>query len=205
MARRQRDELLASAIEEWIAVTKRAGRCWTSVAKAARCRVRWWHSEHGLLPKVCAASCTSCQLRFSAVGLFGFTSTPIDGGLRDSSCSSSSRFGPSSSIKELTPVTLPPGRLRLATRPISTGSPPIEKDDRNRCGRRLGSSAAAVPAPRSRRPARPSRPPAPAADRIDPPPSGIRSPRFGPRRSRFLLSPAGTRQRVSAPPSGDLP
>jgi hypothetical protein len=34
------------------------------------------------------------------------------------------RLAPSSPLIELTPVTLPPGRLRLATRPISTGSPP---------------------------------------------------------------------------------
>ena len=29
--------------------------------------------------------------------------------------------------KELTPVTLPPGRLRLATRPSLTGSPPVQR------------------------------------------------------------------------------
>ena len=34
-----------------------------------------------------------------------------------SSCSSSSRFGPSSTLNEVTPVRLPPGRFRLATRP----------------------------------------------------------------------------------------
>src|SRR5438128_2648166 len=40
------------------------------------------------------------------------------------SCKSPSRFAPSSPLMELTPVTLPPGRLRLATRPVWTGSPP---------------------------------------------------------------------------------
>ena len=40
---------------------------------------------------------------------------------------SSSRFAPSSPVKKLTPVTLPPGRLRLATRPSLTGSPPVAK------------------------------------------------------------------------------
>jgi hypothetical protein len=30
-------------------------------------------------------------------------------------------------VKKLTPVTLPPGRLRLATRPILTGSSPVAK------------------------------------------------------------------------------
>jgi len=39
-----------------------------------------------------------------------------------SSCSNSSRFGPTSTFKLVTPVTLPPGRLRLATQPSCTGS-----------------------------------------------------------------------------------
>ena len=43
------------------------------------------------------------------------------------SCSSSSRFGSNVVVKKLTPVTLPPGRLRLATSPLWTGSPPIAK------------------------------------------------------------------------------
>jgi hypothetical protein len=44
-----------------------------------------------------------------------------------SSCASSSRFGITSTLDDVTPVTLPPGRLRLATRPICTGSPAIVK------------------------------------------------------------------------------
>ena len=43
------------------------------------------------------------------------------------SCSSSSRFDPSSTPNVVTPVTLPPGRARLATRPSLTGSPPVAK------------------------------------------------------------------------------
>jgi hypothetical protein len=43
------------------------------------------------------------------------------------SCSSSSRFGPSSTFKAVMPVRLPPGRLRLATRPDWTGSALVEK------------------------------------------------------------------------------
>jgi hypothetical protein len=39
-----------------------------------------------------------------------------------SSCNNSSRFGPTSTFKEVTPVTVPPGRFRLATRPSCTGS-----------------------------------------------------------------------------------
>ena len=40
---------------------------------------------------------------------------------------SSSCFAPSTPEKKTTPVTLPPGRLRLATRPSLTGSPPLAK------------------------------------------------------------------------------
>src|SRR5437764_224832 len=40
-------------------------------------------------------------------------------------CGSPGRFGTSSRLIEVTPVTLPPGRLRLATRPALTGSEPI--------------------------------------------------------------------------------
>ena len=38
-----------------------------------------------------------------------------------------SRFDPRSLVSMATPVALPAGRLRLATRPIFTGSPPTEK------------------------------------------------------------------------------
>jgi hypothetical protein len=43
----------------------------------------------------------------------------------NSSRASSSRFGPTSTLKLVEPVTLPPGRLRLATRPNLIGSPPV--------------------------------------------------------------------------------
>jgi hypothetical protein len=39
----------------------------------------------------------------------------------------SSRFGATTMFSWVTPVTLPPGRLRLATRPSQTGSLPISK------------------------------------------------------------------------------
>ena len=45
---------------------------------------------------------------------------------------------------KLMPVRLPPGRLRLATRPSLTGSSPRE-DDRNCRGRRLGRQCRGVP------------------------------------------------------------
>ena len=44
-----------------------------------------------------------------------------------SSCSNSSPFDATSVPKLVTPVTLPPGRFRLATRPSWTGSEPTSK------------------------------------------------------------------------------
>jgi hypothetical protein len=44
-----------------------------------------------------------------------------------SSDSSSSSLGISSVVTRLTPVRLPPGRAKLATRPDSTGSVPVWK------------------------------------------------------------------------------
>ena len=91
----------------------------------------------------------------------------------------------------ITPVTLPPGRFRLATRPSLTGSPPIVKTIGIVVVAALAASAAGVPpARRSRRPdGGPDRPPVPAVDRIDRPPSDIRSRRSGPRRSRASFRP----------------
>src|SRR5215813_6943440 len=62
-----------------------------------------------------------------------------------SSCSSSSRFGASSRAKLVTPVTLPPGRLRLATSPTSTGSTPTPKTIGISPVAALAASAEAVP------------------------------------------------------------
>jgi hypothetical protein len=41
--------------------------------------------------------------------------------------SSSNRLAPSMALTKLTPVTLAPGRLRLATRPSLTGSSAVKK------------------------------------------------------------------------------
>src|SRR5262244_2986489 len=41
------------------------------------------------------------------------------------SCSSARRFGCRGADAKLTPVILPPGRLRLLTRPVAIGSPPL--------------------------------------------------------------------------------
>ena len=82
-------------------------------------------------------------------GMFGFTraprwSTPLE----PASCSSSSRFAASSVVKMLTPVALPPGRLRLATSPSSTGSAAGVEHDRDGGGRGLGRNGRGVAAGR---------------------------------------------------------
>src|SRR5262245_45747828 len=63
----------------------------------------------------------------SALGELGFTRTAIVVALGRSSRSSPSRFGSRSKINEVTPVMLPPGRLRLGTRPLLTGSLPLRE------------------------------------------------------------------------------
>ena len=49
------------------------------------------------------------------------------GAVGTTSRSNPNRFAPSTLTRKFTPVTLPPGRLRLATKPILTGSPPQTK------------------------------------------------------------------------------
>src|SRR5262249_45754164 len=62
-----------------------------------------------------------------AWGEFGLTSTiiAIAAALGIIWRSSSSRFVPDALVRKLTPVAFPPGRLRLATKPCITGSPPV--------------------------------------------------------------------------------
>src|SRR5262249_57749105 len=62
-----------------------------------------------------------------AFGLRGFKSATIMLAVGSSSCNRSKCFGPKPAIKLYTPVRLPDGRLKLSTRPISTGSVPVKK------------------------------------------------------------------------------
>src|SRR6516165_7006118 len=61
------------------------------------------------------------------VELFGLTSTAKRAARGSTSCKSPSSLPASSRFIEVMPVTLPPGWLKLATRPDRTGSPPISK------------------------------------------------------------------------------
>src|SRR5258708_2893508 len=76
------------------------------------------------MPDACAAVCTSL-IWDSEVGFPGLVSKPITLALGTSSRSTPNRFAPSVLTINVTPVTLPPGRLRLETRPRSTGSAPV--------------------------------------------------------------------------------
>ena len=60
-----------------------------------------------------------------ASGLLGFTSSATTAAFGTSSCSKPKPFEVSSALNQLIPVRLPPGRLRLATRPTLTGSTPL--------------------------------------------------------------------------------
>ena len=75
---------------------------------------------------ISAAACAS-RVVDSAFGLFGFTSMPIIPAVGTNSLSSPSRFATVKTTRKLTPVRLPPGRLRLATKPAATGSKPVTK------------------------------------------------------------------------------
>lgn len=57
--------------------------------------------------------------------LVGLMSRPKTVAVGTTSCSSSNRFGFTSALSDVAPVMLPPGWLRLATRPRATGSAPI--------------------------------------------------------------------------------
>src|SRR5215470_12550934 len=92
-----------------------------------------------------AARASFISFSTNAGGSVGFTNRPMTAALGTSSCSISSCFCPSSRKNMLTPVTLPPGRLRLATRPAPTGSPPLLKTIGIVCVAALAASAAGSP------------------------------------------------------------
>ena len=73
-------------------------------------------------PMARAAGVTSLKVDSAVVALAGLTSTATRVAVGTSSRKSSSRFAVNSPATKLTPVKLPPGRARLATRPSLTGS-----------------------------------------------------------------------------------
>ena len=113
---------------------------------------------------------------------------------RTNSWSSPSCFAAKSIVVKVTPVILPPGRLRLATKPVLTGSLPVT----NRIGVVIVAALAACTTktvfPTINATCRAAdRPQAPAADPDDHLRSDTRSPRFDLRQIRSRLDPAGMR------------
>ena len=92
-----------------------------------RNRVRCSLAEHGAAARGRGPPASASRNGLAIAGLVGLTSTAMIVAVGTSSCSSSSRFGPTSTFKLVMPVMLPPGRLRLATSPILTGSAPTAK------------------------------------------------------------------------------
>ena len=199
-----RDNWTTPSVEEGVRADDRgaSGRSRTRVAKAASISRLGAGVENCDLQPDGASSRLHVSFDVDSVfaGLAGLTSDRNTSAAGTNSRSSSSCFAASSRLKKLIPVRLPPGRARLATRPSLTGSSPLTKtmgivvvaalaanDRRSRRSRR------------SRRPAGgPDRPPAPAVDRFDFRPSGIRSPRSGPRHSRRLSDPGEMPRKRSA-------
>src|SRR5262249_30140529 len=100
---------------------------WTKCANAASMSwslLAFWTTI--FKPNALAAVCRPLVSDLEA-GFFGLTRRPITAAFGTSSCSNSSRLGASVLYRKLVPVTLPPGRLMLETRPRLTGAPPIEK------------------------------------------------------------------------------
>src|SRR5262245_56050009 len=85
-------------------------------------------------PRVRAAVCRFLVFISARAGLVGLTRCAMVLVVGTSSCNNSSRFGATSVFKWVTPVTLPPGRLKLATRSSWTGLAANSTTNRN--GRR---------------------------------------------------------------------
>ena len=75
-------------------------------------------------PSERAAACASLRMA-SALELVGFSKKPIAAALGTVSWSSSNCFRRRLAPRKVTPVKLPPGRAKLATKPYSTGSIPV--------------------------------------------------------------------------------
>ena len=208
MACCQRHELVAPADEERVAADdERAGlQLRRGSRKRRRSRFRCWPSGHrSCTPFVRAASCTS---RIIGLGsrIVRVHEQGDHLGLGSQLGKQLEPLGVQLVVRMLTPVRLPPGRARLATRPARDRVAAADEDDRDRRGRVFRRQRQPVGrSPRLRRPCgRRDRRPMRAADHSVPPPSGIRSPRFGPRRSRFRSIPGGTRPANAAYGPGEV-
>src|SRR5262249_41656961 len=128
MARRQRNELIAPTHEERIGGNDQRLEAMLAKARDAAsiaCSVLAF-TIRSCKPRDCAAACMSF-VSSAAFGLVGLTRSPTALMPGTSSRNKPSRFAASTLLRKVTPVTLPPGRLRLGTSPALTGSLPIAK------------------------------------------------------------------------------
>src|SRR5262249_17248777 len=129
MAERECGELAGSGDKERVGAADHERGC-SQLHQGCEHRIevafgaRMKHME--LQPRARATTCKSFETA-PARGLVGLTSRAMLVAVGTSSCASSRRFGATSTFNWVAPVTLPPGRLRLATRPSRTGSPSVVK------------------------------------------------------------------------------
>ena len=111
----------------WAAMINASARCWTKLAKAASTSLSVLARSTSSLRPTAPAAANMSVVSVSVFGLVGSARKPIAAAAGTRSRNNSNRFDPSELIRNVTPVIFPPGRLRLATRPILTGSAPSEK------------------------------------------------------------------------------
>ena len=116
---------------------RRAVRAWWRTRRRSRSRVLALRTST-CRPSVRAASCASLCMRADS-GSFGFTNIAITAALGTSSCSRPSALPASKLVNQLTPVTLPPGRLRLRHVALLDWVAARREHNRNGLGRRHGS------------------------------------------------------------------
>src|SRR5262249_61557457 len=118
MARGQRDELYGTVDEEVVGMDDKC--VGPPLHKARKGRVDLSSVlavKNSICGPMAVATASTSFFSDSVVGFCGLTSTPRCVAAGNSSCKSPSRLATSSLLMELTPVMLPPGRLRLSTRP----------------------------------------------------------------------------------------
>ena len=119
----------------WIKVAKTVSKSRSLLAcKTWSCSPRAW-----------AAACEMRETGSARAGTAGLTRRAMMVAEGNSSCSSSSLFGATSMFRLVTPVTLPPGRLRLATSPTLDWVGPDPEDDWNARVAAFAARAEAVP------------------------------------------------------------
>src|SRR5215471_14060455 len=128
MTARQLGKARTSAVEEGtLPIASALARSWAKLANAASSSASVLACRTRVSSPIVRATACSSRDTVSALGLLGLIRSAIVVAAGRSSRSSSSRFGPSSTFKMLTPVRLPPGRFRLAISPSSIGSNPAVK------------------------------------------------------------------------------